>query len=135
MKLIYLAGPFRGPDSWAIACNVHKAAELSLQVWKLGAACICPHLNTAQFQGAAPDEVWLAGDLEILKRCDAVMLTDDWKRSSGARAEVAEAYNFGIPVFTQLADLEQWLRVQAEVDASRKIEAERAQYFNSRLLG
>lgn len=133
MKLIYLAGPFRGLDSWAVACNVHEAASLALQVWKLGAVCICPHLNTAQFQGAAPDEVWLKGDIEILRRCDAVILTDDWKRSSGARAEVAEAYGRGIPVFATLADLEEWLGVQVEVDASRKIEAERAQYFNPRL--
>lgn len=92
----------------------------------MGAACICPHLNSAQFQGAAPDDVWLAGDIEILRRCDAVILTDDWKRSSGARAEVAEAFRLFIPVFTQLADLEEWLR---------QIESERKQYFDENYTG
>lgn len=133
MKCVYVAGPFRGDNAWEIENNIRRAETLALSVWRLGAAAICPHTNTRFFQGAAPDEVWLKGDIEILRRCDAVILTDDWKRSSGARAEVAEAYSRGIPVFTSLADLEEWLHVQVEVDASRKIEAEHAQYFNPRL--
>lgn len=132
MRLVYVAGPFRAINQWEQEQNIRRAETLALSVWRLGAAAICPHTNTRFFSGAAPDEVWLAGDIEILRRCDAVMLTDDWKRSSGARAEVTEAYIRGLPVFTQLADLEQWLRVQAEVDASRKIESERAEYFEQR---
>lgn len=132
MKLVYVAGPFRGPDSWMIACNVHRAAALALEVWKLGAACICPHLNTAQFQGAADDSVWLDGDIEILRRCDAVILTPDWSLSSGARAEVAFAYNQGIPIFTLVRDLKEWISLQAEVDESRLIQRLRTEYFGQR---
>jgi hypothetical protein len=52
MKLIYVAGPFRGKDAWEIECNIRRAESLALEVWRLGAACICPH-PTPDFQGAA----------------------------------------------------------------------------------
>lgn len=110
MKLIYVAGPFRAPNAWAIEQNIRRAEELALEVWRLGAACICPHTNTRFFQGAADDAVWLDGDLEILRRCDAVLLTLDWNRSTGARAEVAEASKCGIPCFDNLDTLQTWLK-------------------------
>jgi hypothetical protein len=49
--------------------------------------------------GAAPDEVWLEGDLELMRRCDAVLLVPGWKQSSGTVAEVTEARRMGLPVF------------------------------------
>jgi hypothetical protein len=65
------------------------------------------------FTGAAPDSVWLDGDLELLRRSDAVLLTDNWEKSSGARAEVEEANRVGIPVFTSLAALVMWRDARA----------------------
>lgn len=109
MKVVYVAGPFRGPSAWAIECNIRRAEELALEVWRLGAAALCPHCNTRFFQGAAPDEVWLEGDLEMLRRCDAILLTSDWIKSSGARAEVKFAEEHGIPVMHTLSQLQDWL--------------------------
>lgn len=105
MRVVYIAGPFRGPNAWEIEQNIRRAEALALEVWRAGFAALCPHTNTRFFQGAAPDEVWLAGDLELLGRCDAVLLTLDWQRSSGARAEVDYAKTRGIPVFETLAEL------------------------------
>lgn len=109
MKVIYVAGPFRGPSAWDIECNIRRAEALSLEVWRLGHAAMCPHTNTRFFQNAAPDEVWLQGDLELLRRCDAVILTPDWKRSSGATAEVQYANEQNIPVFESIQELQNWL--------------------------
>ena len=109
MKVVYIAGPFRGPNAWEIEQNIRRAEALALDVWRLGAAVLCPHTNTRFFQGAADDRVWLDGDLELLARCDAVMLTPDWTRSSGARAEVAFAQARGIPVFETLTVLQDWM--------------------------
>lgn len=109
MKLVYVAGPFRGPNNWEIEENIRRAERLALEVWRSGAACLCPHTNTRFFQGAADDAVWLDGDLEMLARCDAILMTEDWKRSSGARAEEAFAHEKQIPVFYTLADLQNWL--------------------------
>jgi nucleoside 2-deoxyribosyltransferase len=105
MKVIYIAGPFRAANAWGIEQNIRRAEALALEVWRLGAACICPHTNTRFFQNAAPDDVWLKGDIEIMLRCDAVLLTDDWERSSGARAEVAAALALPMPVFRTLDEL------------------------------
>lgn len=109
MKVIYVAGPFRGPNSWAIENNIRRAEALSLDVWKLGAAAICPHTNTRFFQGAAPDHLWLDGDLAILAKCDAILMTPDWSRSTGATAEKEFAEARGIPVFRTIEALARWL--------------------------
>ena len=110
MKVVYVAGPFRGPSAWDIECNIRRAEALSLEVWRLGAAALCPHTNTRFFQGAAPDEVWLQGDLALLLRCDAILMTPDWARSSGATAERDYAVANGIPVFETLDALAAWMQ-------------------------
>jgi hypothetical protein len=109
MKVVYVAGPFRGPNAWEIEQNIRRAETLALEVWRLGAAVLCPHTNTRFFQGAADDAVWLDGDLELLARCDAVMFTADWERSSGARAERDHALKLNIPTFHDLEALKAWL--------------------------
>jgi predicted mannosyl-3-phosphoglycerate phosphatase (HAD superfamily) len=87
MKVIYVAGPFRADTSWEMEQNVRRAEEVALELWKLGAAVICPHSNTRFYQGEADDQVWLDGDIEILKRCDAVYMLPDWTESVGASEE------------------------------------------------
>ena len=89
-----------------------RAMKLSLEVWRLGAAAVCPHANTMFFQNAAPDEVWLDGDLAILAKCDAILMTPDYERSSGARAEMHFAFDRGIPVFLKIDDLKEWLEAR-----------------------
>jgi hypothetical protein len=99
--------------------NIQRAEALSWEVWALGAAAVCPHLNTAHFQDSLPDDIWLLGDLAILAKCDAMILTPDWERSSGARAEREFAEQRGIPVFEDLADLNGWLKGQAKAEEQR----------------
>jgi Domain of unknown function (DUF4406) len=118
MKLIYLAGPYRATTEWALVQNIRNAEALALEVWKLGVACICPHKNTALLGGACDDTVWLEGDLEMLRRCDAVICTTDWQRSEGARNEVIEARRLKIPVFETLAALRDWLEATATEKSS-----------------
>lgn len=108
MKVVYIAGPFRGPNAWEIEQNIRRAETLALEAWRCGVAVICPHTNTRFFQGAADDHIWLDGDLEILRRCDAILMTDDWQRSSGARAEHDEALRCGIVPLYSIADLTKW---------------------------
>lgn len=109
MKVVYVAGRFRGPDSWVIECNIRAAERLALSVWAEGGAAICPHANTRYFQGALPDQVWLDGDLAILAKCDALITVWNWPESEGAKTEVAFAKQHNIPVFHDLATLRKWL--------------------------
>ena len=99
MKIVYVAGPFRGANTWEIEQNIRRAETVALAAWKAGVAVICPHANTRFYQGAAPDETWLKGDLEFVRRSDAVLTTPDWQRSIGARGEVDLANRLHLPVF------------------------------------
>lgn len=84
IPVVFISGPFRGENSWEIEKNVRRAEELAFEVWKLGAACICPHMNTRYWDKTLPDDVFLDGDLAILLKCDALLHTFDWKKSIGA---------------------------------------------------
>lgn len=108
MLVVYIAGPFRAANAWEIEKNIRRAEELSLQVWLSNPrmAAICPHTNNRFFSGIEPVQIWLEGDLEILRRCDALLTTDDWMNSQGARAEVLEAVSLRIPVFHSIVDLQ-----------------------------
>jgi len=66
---------------------------------------LCPHTNTRFFQGALPDDVWLKGDLALLSKCDAVVMTSRWARSTGATAEHNFARERGIPILYDDAEL------------------------------
>ena len=120
MKLIYIGGPFRSPapngqqNHWGIQTNVMRAMALALEVWQRGHAALCPHANTMFFQNAAEDAVWLAGDLEMLRRCDAILLTENWEQSAGARNEVSAARQAGLPVFYTIDDLDRFLADAAQ---------------------
>lgn len=129
MKVIYVAGPFRSRHAYGVHCNIAHAEALALKVWALNVparqlarldrsgeadvtkrvAVICPHANTAHFDGTLPDAVWLEGDLELLRRSDAVIVTENWRESTGAVAEVRAANALGIPVFDAVGELERWL--------------------------
>ena|ERR1700722_14294113 len=109
MKLIYVAGPYRASGEWLISENIRRAEAIALEVWKMGAACICPHKNTSFFGGACPDHVWLDGDLEIVRRCDAIVCVPGWERSVGSLGEVALAKQLGLPVFQSTSELKKWL--------------------------
>lgn len=104
-KVVYIAGPFRGANHWEIHQNIFRAEALALEVWRAGAVAICPHLNAAHYQGAAPDSVWLDGDMELLRRSDAVLTTENWHQSEGAKAEVEEARLIGLPILSSIDDL------------------------------
>lgn len=108
MLVIYICGPFRAPTDWGRVQNIRRAEAAALEVWRAGMVALCPHMNTANFDGAAPDGVWLAGDLELLRRCDAVLLVEGWDNSSGARAEIVEAKRWLVPVFEEIEQLRLW---------------------------
>lgn len=106
---VYIAGPFSGSDGWEIKCNVHRAEELARQVAQLGAMPMTPHSIGANMAGTESQTFWLAATLEMMRRCDAVLFTDDWRRSAGARGEMAEAARLEMPVFYSVASLKRWL--------------------------
>lgn len=99
MKVIYIAGKYRGPNAWAVEQNIRAAEEVAARVLQMGMMPLCTHAMTRHMGGLADDEHLLTGTLELMHRCDAVLLVSNWRDSEGARAEVAEAERLGLPVF------------------------------------
>lgn len=109
LAIVYIAGPFRAKTAWEIERNVRAAEDLGFEVFQLGAMPLIPHANTRFFHGQGPDQFWLDGTLELLRRCDALITTRNWKRSTGACGEYHEAICRGIPAFESMHDLATWL--------------------------
>lgn len=92
MKLMYIAGRYSGKTYSEIDDNIKKAKQEALRVIKKGWFPVTPHLNTAHFEEwedflGVDYHFWIEGDLEILKKCDAVYFTPDWEESSGCKIE------------------------------------------------
>jgi hypothetical protein len=99
MRVAYVAGPYRGPTESAVVQNIRNAEAVAIELWCMGFAVVCPHKNTALLGGAIPDETVLAGDLEIMARCDLVVLVPGWEKSTGTMDEVKEACQIKMPVY------------------------------------
>lgn len=111
-KVIYIAGPYRDPrGEFYVRCNIREAERAALWVWLHGAVALCPHKNTAGLGGAhgITDRTWLDGDLELLRRCDAIYLIPGWESSQGAQAEAAFAREHDIPLLYGQADVLRFL--------------------------
>jgi hypothetical protein len=117
-RRVYVSGPLTdggrlSPDE--IVLNMQRAAALGAAVLKAGMAPVIPHLSAAhpclmEIHWA----LWMEADLAWLEMADAVLRMPG--ASQGTNEEVACAREFGIPVFTTLADLIAW---RDEVDRQR----------------
>jgi hypothetical protein len=110
VKLVYIAGPFTGETAWEIEGNVRRAEAAGLEVAWLGGMPVIPHANTRFFHGQCAPSFWYEGTLELLSRCDAMLVQGDWENSWGTKDEMRLCDNQGIPYFLKLADLAEWLR-------------------------
>ena len=87
MKLVYIAGPYNADTTYARQKNIEAARDEAAVWWQKGYAVICPHMNTANMDGVVERDVWLAGDFEIIRRCDIIVMLPGWEESAGAREE------------------------------------------------
>lgn len=99
MKVFYIAGPYRAKTERGVLDNIRAAEAVAIRVWEAGHAALCPHLNSRLMGGVCPDEVFLEGDLELMKMCDAVVLIPGWEKSKGTLAEVEIARKLNMPIY------------------------------------
>lgn len=107
MKVVYISGAYRAfldPDKKSLNINgmylnIQKARNVACHLWKAGLVPLTPHLNAMLMDGVCEDYIFLQGDLELLRRCDAVLLIPGWETSAGAKAEKILAEELDMPVF------------------------------------
>ena len=95
MKVVFIAGPYKAPTIFQTMQNILEARRIALKYWALGYAVICPHSNSAFFDGSIVDiaelgreEPWYDGDKEFVRRSDIVVAMHGWWNSKGATAEI-----------------------------------------------
>ncbi len=102
MKLAYVGGRYRGRTHNEIMENIQAARAVAVRLWELGYAVICPHTNSAFMSGAVSEDAFLRAGIEILHRCDLLVLVEGWPASEGTAKEIEEAKSRGIPVFSDV---------------------------------
>lgn len=101
MKLIYVAGRYRSSTPEGVELNIQAATHIGVIASEKGWYPVIPHTNTQHFERLTdkPDEFYLDGTLELMYRCDAVVMVPGWCTSEGAINEHREALERGMAVF------------------------------------
>lgn len=117
IPVIYLAGPYRATATKTVQEHINHARAIGSALPSSGWIPLIPHSNLSHFDSICPDiddEFWLDGTLELMRRCDAVMMLDGWQDSVGAVNERDEALRLGMPIFS----IEEWPPAASEFLAS-----------------
>jgi nucleoside 2-deoxyribosyltransferase len=106
-SLIYTAGPYTSPlGTFGVWQNLFRASKVAHELVKYGYAVICPHLNTQYLDGVeVSPRMLVEQDLEMIRRCDGIVLVEGWEHSYGTRAEIKFCNQRKVPVYLSVADL------------------------------
>ena len=107
MKLVYVAGPLRAADTWSVEQNIQIVERLALDVFGLGAYPVYVHPFARYTEGRRA--LAMRGSLELMRRCDALILAAGWDSSDGSVGEWNEMAKLGKPVFYTLDSLRVWI--------------------------
>lgn len=102
MKIVYIAGPYIGDGSYNnIEKNIVKAEKYAIYLANKGVGFFCPHLNSRHFEikSKASEEFYVKLDIQILKKCDVLMVIPEWRKSKGVRKEIKIANDNCIPIY------------------------------------
>ena len=112
MIRVYVAGPYSSDNILDVFENMRRGINLSIKVFQFGMAPFCPWLD---YQFSLMNngmrftvEDYYKYSMAWLEVSDAILLTDGWRESKGAMAEVDRALELNIPVFNHFMALLSW---------------------------
>ena len=111
MKRVYVAGAYSATNVIDVLDNMRKGMRLSTEVMLAGFAPFCPwldyHFQLMLREGEALSvKDYYEYSLAWLEVSDAVLLVPGWENSKGTIAEIERAEQLGIPVYTNLHEVQ-----------------------------
>lgn len=110
VPVVYIAGPYSGPDALAVEHNVRAAEDASYELYRRGMAPVCPHTTARHHDASVSYKFMCRATMATMFRCDAVLVLPNWRKSKGAVAEVEAAREIGLPVFDNYDALCAWAK-------------------------
>jgi len=103
MRVIYVAGPYRGE----IKYNVLKAAAVGKLLRQCGKAVIVPHMESLFFPESLTEDEWVEHGIDLLHCVDTVVLVPEWYDSPGTRNEIdyAKEYKKSVYEFDEMCNI------------------------------
>lgn len=103
MRLIYIAGPFNARKGVPVEQNVRFVEDLARALVSTypDVQPVVPHSLGRVLFGYQEEAAAYAGTLELMRRCDAVVMQEAWEGSKGSCLERADALAQGLPVFEE----------------------------------
>ncbi len=116
MKLVYVAGRYRSKSKDGVRLNIQAASHVGAIASERGWYPVIPHMNTAGHEHITDndDQFYLDGTLELMRRCDAVVMVPGWTESKGAISEHNEAQRLEMPIYLTVDELPSSKSVEAE---------------------
>ena len=100
--LIYLASPYAHPSPTVREARLEAVRYVCGQMVNKGKIVMSPlvYLGELAYKGVHPPQGWYAFDLQLLARCDelVVLQLPGWEDSRGVLVEIAGAQTKGLPV-------------------------------------
>ena len=97
--MVYVCGPHRSITPEGVDLNIRAAETVSRKIFQAGAFSVCPHVITRGHEEAQGEEFWLRSTLDLLRKCDAIVILDGWEISEGCVREVQVARDLKIPLY------------------------------------
>lgn len=95
---VYIAGALRG-NFFKKMINISRARNYALMLWENNIAAFCPHINSGWIDSPSTDGFILPANINILLRCDAILVIPKWQNSKGTIEEIKMAYLNSIPIY------------------------------------
>ena len=105
--VIYVSGKITDTCLERELANIDIASSFGKQVAILGHSPIVPHTNCA-LDWNLPYERYMEIDLEILARCDAILMLPNWTTSKGAKRELELAKRLKKLIFMGIEELRRY---------------------------
>jgi len=105
--IIYIAGRYRADKELMVDRHVAVAEYFGILVMEKGHFPLIPHTNTGRFERMVdyPDRIYLEGTMDLLRRCDGILMIPGWRKSEGAVAELEKAKRDGHCIFMSIDDV------------------------------